>query len=185
MSETTDEALLARIAGGDERAMEMLFDRHQSRLIAYAHARLRDRDAACEIMGDVMLEIWRKAGSFAGRSKPLTWIFGIANYKVLDLLRRAGRYRAEELDPEMPLEDSAASNPIALLDRERVARRLETCMGELSDAQRQVVHLAFFEDLGYGEIAEIADCPTGTVKTRMFHAKRALKECLERLAVGR
>ncbi len=61
------------------------------------------------------------------------------------------------------------------------AKFIRCCMEKLSDAHHQVVHLTFFEDLSYPEIAQILNCPLGTVKTRMFHAKQLLKKCLARL----
>ena len=67
-----------------------------------------------------------------------------------------------------------------IMNLKQLGEHLRGCMERLSDEQRQVVHLAFFEDLSYREISEIVGNPEGTIKARMFHAKQALKRCLAR-----
>ena len=129
-----------------------------------------------------MLEIWRKAGSFEGRSRVRTFMLGIAHHKVIDHFRRAGRYAYDELDEGA--EDLDTPSPMFTASHGELREHVRICLDELSDVQRQVVHLAFFEELSYREISEIAQCPTGTVKTRMLYAKRALRECLERAGQG-
>ena len=136
-------------------------------------------EVTVEVLSDVSFEVWRRAASFEGRSKLRTWVLGIANYKVLDRLRRDQKRIFEEPDESLP--DPQARDPLESVASAETAEGVEHCMEGLSDPQRQVVHLAFFEDLSYSEISEIANCPEGTVKTRMYHAKRALKRCLERL----
>lgn len=183
-SVTHDDAilLLQRITGGDERAVEELYRAYHERIYAFAMKRLNNSADAADVLNDVMLEVWRSAFRFEGRSRPLTWILGIANYKIIDKLRKRYKVIHEEIDPQIPDPDNipALDAIVGVED----ARQLRDCLDELSDSHRMVVHLAFFEDLSYGEIARIADCPEGTVKTRMFHAKKLLKQCLVRLDRG-
>lgn len=177
LAEPTDAAeLLARIAEGDEAALSQFYRTYHARVYAFVLRRLSDPAEAAEILNEVMLEIWRKAGRFEGRSQALTWVLGIANNKALDALRRRGRREVEELDESLPDEDAApAAELLAAAQNAEFVRR---CMEKLSDTHRLMVHLAFFEDLPYPDIARVANCPVGTVKTRVFHAKRLLKECL-------
>jgi RNA polymerase sigma-70 factor (ECF subfamily) len=170
------DSLLARIAGGDRRAFEAFYDTFHGRVYAFALKHIRNPADAAEILNEVMLEVWRNAARFEGKSRALTWVLGIAHHKAVDRLRRHARHRAEELDDELP-EDDRVSALDALAGAEDT-QRVRECLERLSDAQRLVVHLAFFEDLPYPEIAEIAACPVGTVKTRMFHARQLLKRCL-------
>ncbi|MDN5939958.1 MAG: sigma-70 family RNA polymerase sigma factor [Salinisphaera sp.] len=171
-----DEELLARIGRGDEAALRRFYDRHQARVYRYAKSRLNDPFAAGDILNEVMLEVWRRAMTFAGRSKVTTWVLGIAHHKVIDHLRRESRHTAETFDEATP-DDQAPSAADAIAGLQE-AGRLRACMEELTAVQREVMHLAFFEGLSYPEIARIAGCPEGTVKTRVFHAKQALKRCL-------
>jgi len=177
-----DEAiLLAGIARGREQDLAEFYRRYHGRVYAFLLRKIGDAADAAEAANEVMMEVWRSAARFEGRSRPLTWVLGIAQHKAVDRVRRrpADRASGEALDAER-LEDTNAG-AMDLLARKQDAKRVRRCLEQLSEAHRAVVHLAFFEDLGYAEIAAILDCPEGTVKTRMFHAKQGLKRCLGRL----
>jgi len=169
--------LLRTIAGGDAGALAELYRQVESPIYAFALSRLGDREQAAEVLHEVMLEVWRRAGGFEGRSRALTWILGIAHHKIVDALRRGRRWRPE-VPPGEDVPDTALPTPFERLEqgerRDVVRRALEG----LSDAHREVVHLAFYQDLSYPEIARLLDVPQGTVKTRMFHARKALRRRL-------
>jgi len=177
------EALLAAIAGGDRGALASFYRLFHGRIYAFVLKRVAEPALAADILNDVMLQVWRHAARFEGRSSAMTWVLGIAHHKVGDALRRRGREAGhEELDEHMA--DEAAPAAFDLLSGLEDAGAVRRCLERLSDAHREVVHLAFFEDLSYPEIARIVDCPLGTVKTRMMHAKNALKRCLQGLLEG-
>lgn len=171
-----ERALIERIADGDERALEDLYRRFEPRVLGFARQRLNDPAAASDILNEVMLEIWKSAPRFEGRSSVATWVLSITRHRVIDRLRQRGNRVFEDLDEAGPA-DTAASAEDALAGAGD-ASAVRDCIERLPDAQREAVHLAFFEDLAYGEIARIMDCPEGTVKTRVYHAKRSLKDCL-------
>lgn len=171
-------ALLAAIEGGSENALEQLYRAVHAQVYAFALKQVRDPIEAADVLNEVMLEVWRNAARFEGRSKALTWILGITHHKSIDVLRRRRGETIAEPDPEIPDSDFDLHQALTCTENAEWLRR---CLARLSDAHRAVIHLAFFDDLGYHEIAAIVDCPVGTVKTRMFHAKRLLKECLSAL----
>jgi RNA polymerase sigma-70 factor (ECF subfamily) len=172
--------LLTRIADGNEKSLRDFYEIFNQRVYAFALSRLKDPADAADVLNDVMLEVWRNAGRFEGRSKVLTWVLGIAYHKVIDKLRVRGQRIFEEVDPRMADEDTpTALDVVVKADDAAVVRR---CVDTLPTTHRAVVHLAFFEDLPYGEIAQIVDCPEGTVKTRMLRAKQLLKDCIRRLS---
>jgi RNA polymerase sigma-70 factor, ECF subfamily len=171
-----DAALLERIAaGGDKSAMKLLYERHSDALYHFIRARLRDPFEAADVMQEVFIEVWRAAGRFQGRSAARTWIFGIARNKTVDRMRRGGREVLADPDPD--LADDAPS-PEAVVEAASDAARLRGCIEKLSAAHRSAIHLAFYRELPYGDIAEIEGVPVGTVKTRILHAKRLLMHCL-------
>ena len=168
--------LLRRIASGDESAFERFYRSQADRVYRFLRTRLQDATAAGEILNEVMLEVWRTAQRFEGRSRVQTWLLGIAHHRMVDHLRRNRRHRGDALDESLADDDApAAARLVNALQEGELLRR---CLDRLSDVQRQVMHLAFFEELSYTEIARIVDCPEGTVKTRVFHARQALKRCL-------
>jgi RNA polymerase sigma-70 factor (ECF subfamily) len=175
--------LLARIALRDERALKQFYDAYHTRIYAFANRRLNNSADAADALNETMLEVWRSAGRYEGRSQALTWVLGIAHHKTLDVLRRRGRHDTVEIDETLP-DDDCPTAP-ELLNAAQHASFIRRCLEQLTDIYKLVLHLAFFEDLPYAEIARIADCPLGTVKTRVFHGKRLLKECLQaQLAAG-
>lgn len=170
--------LVAAIAGGDQASMERFYGWYEKSVYAFALARLSDPHAAADVVNDVMLAVWRGAQGFKGESKVQTWLLGIAHHKVMDILRSRARHAQDELNDDFEAESAGGFDESVetAMDYKDVLKR---CLNRLSDPHRQVVHLAFFEDLSYTEIAEIAQCPSGTVKTRMYHAKLSMKRCLE------
>ena len=173
-----NRSLLEQIAQGSEKALTEFYEAFQQKIYAFAKIRLNDSHEAADLLNEVMWEVWRGASRFEGRSSVTTWIFGIAYYKVIDRLRSRGKLLVEEL--ESTVTEESAQDLDEILTQKQMGEHLRRCMEKLSDEQRQVVHLAFFEDLSYREISEIVGSPEGTIKARMFHAKQALKRCLAR-----
>ena len=175
MKQDEDRDLLVRIAHGNEAALEQLYHKYERRIYYFALSRLHDPHAAAGILNEVMMEVWRGAFRFQGKSRVGTWLLGITHHKVIDYFRKNGRHQAEELGDEPDVQGNSLEECITATQQLKWIRH---CMDRLSDDHRQVAHLAFFEDLPYNEIAAILDCPQGTIKTRMFHAKRNLVHCL-------
>jgi RNA polymerase sigma-70 factor (ECF subfamily) len=174
--------LLKHMAAGSETALREFYQLFHTRVYAFALRRLNNPSDAADVLNEVMLEAWRSSARFEGRSQALTWLLGIAHHKVIDCLRRNKRQLHEEVDPEWA--DENCPTTIDMLVGIQDAQQVRKCIDGLSDAHHLVVHLAFFEDLGYEEIAKIVECPVGTVKSRMFHARESLKRCLSRLNPG-
>ena len=183
--EALQRAWLAEIAAGDERAMRSFYECHAQALYSFALRRLDEPADAADLLHEVMLEVWQKAGRYQGRSRVRTWLLGIANHKILDRLRALGRAREREDDAVEPDDRPAATGgALAALAAAADARWVRHCLERLSAIHRQVMHLAFFQELSCGEIAEVLGCPAGTVKTRLMHARRKMKECLSALGLA-
>lgn len=169
--------LLRAIAGGDAEALAELYRRLESSIYAFAMSRLGDREHAAEVLHEAMLEVWRRAGTFRGRSRPLTWILGIARHKIFDAQRRSKRWRPEP-SPDEDVADTSAPVPFERVDRNERRDAVRGALAALSNDHREVIHLAFYQDLSYPEISRLLDIPEGTVKTRVFHAKKAMRRRL-------
>ena len=172
--------LLERIAGGDEAALAELHRVFARRVFVFAAARLRDDAAAEEAVADTFFEIWRHARRFRGESQPSTWMFGIARNIVLNKLR-ARAPETDELDEAMPTDDLGAFDELA---RKELRAGILRCMEALSAAHRECLYLVFYEGLSLAEVAALQGCPENTVKTRLFHARRNIKDCLGGLREG-
>jgi len=181
----TDDAigLLAAIAGGSEAALAEFYHLYHARIYSFIIRRVHNGADAADVLNAVMMEVWRYAAAFQGRSQVLTWVLGIAHHKTIDCLRRRSPHVELEDGVEDHLEDEHDGAPEILM-RQQDAALMRYCIEKLSDSHRAVVHLAFFQELNYTEIAKILVCPEGTVKTRMFHAKQNLKNCLLRASAA-
>ena len=164
-----DRELLARVATRDEVAFRRLYDRYATRVFRYALTILGSQHLAEEVVQETMVAVWEGAGSFKGSSRVSTWIFGIARNQAHALRRRESR------GERVPDEPAVLPDPA---ERVEVQDRVLAAVEELPPEQREVVFLAFYEGLSYREIARILGVPEGTVKSRMYFAKRKLREVL-------
>jgi RNA polymerase sigma-70 factor, ECF subfamily len=178
-----DEALIARIAGGDRDAMRALYLRHHVRVHRFAMRLVRNSAVAEDIISDVFLDVWRRAGSFEGRSAVSTWLLAITRFKALSVLRRKP---AEELN-----EKDAAAVPDPLDDPELAVQKkdageiLRECLIALSREHREVIDLVYYHEKSVEEVAHIIGIPEATVKTRMFYARKKLWRLLKSVGIDR
>ena len=156
--------------------MRVLYERYNDAVFAFALGRCGDATLASDCVHDTMLDVWRTADRYAGRSSVKTWVFSIARNKLIDALRRRGKLSFVE---EVPESADTAPDPEAAAIAAGEKERLHKCLEGLKPIQKSAIRLAFLEDLTYPEIAEIEAVPVGTIKTRIFHAKQALMRCLE------
>ena len=171
-TQRTGELNLAqKIASGDHMAMKQVYELHSGPLFHFVKNWLADPHEASDIVHETMLEVWKRADRFQGRSSLKSWIFSIARNKSIDKNRKSSRLSYTDEVPET-VDDNV--DPMEAMELSQDAALLKDCIANLSETHRRMIHLAFYEDLSYREISEIEDCPVGTVKTRILHAKKLL-----------
>ena len=175
--DVSDRMLLDALAAGDKHALSALFARHNVRVYRFI-LRMTKRPALAEdLVNEVFLEVWRRAGTFEGRSQVSTWILSIARFKALAALRQLPREEGND-DALAQIEDPA-ENAEALLERSDRASRLRACLTRLSPEHRELIDLVYYHERSIAEVSEIVGIPPGTVKTRMFAARKKLAEFLQ------
>ena len=174
-SRESEALLMERIRARDVDAFEELYRGYRDRLSRFLLKRIHRPHLIEEVLNDTLMVVWDHASAFKGDSKLSTWIFAIAYRKSMKALR----------NHQDPIEDKAAEERASLdpspedgFGRERTRALLLQAMAELSPEHRAVLEFTYFHELGYQEIAEIMSCPVGTVKTRMFHARRQMRRRL-------
>lgn len=177
-SQTSDNDLLHAVARGDESALAACYDRYRLILFGLILRILNDRQEAEDVLQEVFLQVWRRAGDFdEARGRVFTWLVTIARSRALDRLRAAGsRARLAEEAAQEPAEDIGDAAVDALNSEKSAIVR--NALTELADEQRKVLLLAYFEGLTQTEIAERLGDPLGTVKTRMRSGLIKLRELL-------
>ena len=174
--------LLERIGQADEAAFRELYRAFSRRLYAYVLRQLGDPAQAEEIVADTLYEVWRQPAKFRGDSQFSTWLIGIARNKVL-MAFRSRKPDAKHDDLDDVAESIANDDPSAfeILAQRQRHEGVRHCMEKLSAEHRECVHLVFYEGMGLAEVASLQACPENTVKTRLFHARQKLKNCLKLL----
>lgn len=166
--------LLARIAERDGAALKELYLLYHRRLARFL-TRLTPRfEVAEEIINDTFWVVWQRAGDFRGASLVSTWIFGIAYRRALKSLQRLRPTAAA-------IEDTSDEPSEEPWQQAELTEWLHVALARLPVEQRTVLELAYTVGHSCEEIAAIMECPTNTVKTRMFHARRKLRVLLEAL----
>jgi RNA polymerase sigma-70 factor, ECF subfamily len=183
MQTTSDEVLIARIAGGDRLAMQVLFARHHVRVYRFVLRLVRNEATAEDLISEIFLDVWRQAGKFEGRSAVSTWMLSIARFKALSALRRRQEDSLDEETAER-IEDQADDPETALAKKDKGAV-LRQCLSGLSAEHREVIDLVYYHEKSVEEAAEITGIPEATVKTRMFYARKKLSELLKQHGIDR
>lgn len=178
LAHLSDEALVALVARGDERALAELYDRVGRVAYGLAFRVLRDDRLAEDAVQEAFLGVWRTAAGFrAERAKASTWILTLVHRRAVDLVRREERRRADPLDDETrDAATSESAEDAAWLGFER--ERVQGALRQLPDAQREAIELAYYGGYSQSELAERLGMPLGTVKSRMFAGLARLRELL-------
>jgi len=173
-----DEALIARIARGDETALRALIDRHQARLSRYVLRFLRDRSLVDDVLGETFFAVWRQAATFERRSSIATWLSAIARYTALSY----GERRTLPLESLTQMHASSLADsrprPDAVIESREMLSLLRRSLLDLPPEQAVVFDLAYFRDKSIQEIASITGAPKNTIKWRMFRARKQLAVAL-------
>lgn len=174
-----DTSLYKRLKTGDETALESLIERYHRPLFAFLYRLTDDHALADDLAQEVFIRLVKYQGAAPANFR--AWIFTVARNLAHDHFRSAHYQHeqpAEFADNDYPTEQDIALSPehhaLYTDGRREIAAALQT----LPPDQREVVILRFYHDMSLGEIAGIADAPLGTIKSRLFHALKKLKEPL-------
>lgn len=172
-----EAAMLARVAGGDRgEPLEELFRRYAGRLYALGLVLLGDDGLAEELVQESFVRVWRQATRFdPARGSVTTFVFALARRIAVDLWRRPSSRPLLAGMAVDPAPAQSADPAPEVVDGMVVRRALDA----LSPAHREVIELSYGGGLTQAEIARRVGVPLGTVKTRTYHALRALKQQLE------
>lgn len=171
------EALVA--TGNEDRgAFAALYRLTSAKLFGICLRICGERGAAEDVLSEVYLTIWRRAGAYEpGRASPISWLATIARNRAIDWRRSAGRRPGVTLDEAPEVADDSPSAEDRMVERE-AAGRLHLCLDQLDDKQRGAIRSAFFGGLTYAELADRDKVPLGTMKSWVRRGLQKLKDCL-------
>jgi RNA polymerase sigma-70 factor (ECF subfamily) len=182
----SDQMLVERAIAGDQRAFELLVLKYQRRIERLIGRMVRDTDLVEDIAQETFIRAYRALGQFRGEAQFYTWLYRIAvntaKKALVDLKRdplvseSALKGGTDEEDETSAVENelTSAETPETVLAAKEIAATVNSAMEALPEELRQAVTLREIEGLSYEEIAEVMNCPIGTVRSRIFRAREAI-----------
>jgi len=182
--------LVERVQQGDKRAYDLLVMKYQHKVIVLINRFVNDQDEAMDIAQEAFIKAYRALKNFRGDSAFYTWIYRIAvNTAKNHLVSRGRRPPGSdvELEDAEYLSGNHSLKSIDTPERELMKNDLESAvyqtLNELPDDLRTAVMLREFDGLSYEDIAQVMECPVGTVRSRIFRAREALEQSIRPLVV--
>lgn len=178
LASPTDEDLVGRIRMGDERAMNVLVDRHHGVVFRTCATILRDEDLAADASQNSFLKAFKAIDRFRGEAAFRTWLLTIAGNEARGLLRRIKQRREDALEDVdvLPFEGRDLSADVI---RRSEVERVRAVLGDLPEKQRLSVSLRIFDGMSFREIGEVIDSTEGAARVNYHHGIRRLRELLE------
>lgn len=188
-AEVTDQQLVARVQKGDSRAFDMLVLKYQHKIMGLISRYVHDADEVQDVAQEAFIKAYRALPRFRGDSAFYTWLYRIAiNTAKNHLVSRSRRPPGSDVEIEDAQYYEAGDalrtieTPESALFGAELKAVVERAIGELPDDLRTAVTLREFDGLSYEDIADVMDCPVGTVRSRIFRAREAIdKQVREQL----
>jgi RNA polymerase sigma-70 factor (ECF subfamily) len=168
---------LARVAAGDRAALRIVYDLTAAKLFGVCLRISGDRESAEDILQDVYIKVWNRAGRFdAARASPITWLCAIARNTAIDARRASGRVM-QPIDEAADIADDRPTAP-EWIEADQERSRIVKCLGALNQQQGNAIRSAFYDGFTYAELAERMKVPLGTMKSWVRRGLIQLKACL-------
>lgn len=185
MAVEVQRELLLRCRAGDWKAYEPIVRAYEDRLFGLALSLVRDEDEARDAVQEAFIKAFQAMDLYDPDRPFLGWLMGICRNLCIDHLRR--RKHPVRLDEDRDGRTYQLPDPGARTDRSAIdsetADRIWEALGQIGEEHREVIVLKDIQGLKYAEIARIINVPQGTVASRVYYARRALREILERMGV--
>jgi RNA polymerase sigma-70 factor (ECF subfamily) len=187
--QAVDEVLVAQCQGGDFSAFEILYERYRRPILAYIYQITRNYDESACIAQDVFLRVFEHVGRFDVTRRFSTWLYTIARNASIDYLQARSRkvmigFTDLDRDEETNTVAATAAAPgvsvESKLARSESNRMLSDALAELPQIYREIIELIIFQELSYEDASAIlGGMSLGTLRSRMFHALRRLRQILQ------
>lgn len=180
------ESLLNQIGQGCNQSAEALYRRYSRALYAFIRMRIKNDEAAEELVNDTFMIAFRKPAHFDGSASFKTWLFGIAKNVCGTWIRKQrsrGAGKSISMDQVDILDEviekvADYQDAHAFLEEAELDEAIKLCIDKLPVRQRETLHWSWFEELSVNEVAERMSCSTGTVKAQLFNARNKVMNCL-------
>jgi len=171
----TDQELIARCQRGDRGAFEPLFRRYRDQAHGFALGLVGSPDEALDLTQEAFVRAYRALKRFEPGAAFEPWFFRILRNLCLNALRRRKTWQMVPWEAVGDFRAGGGESPSAAVERKELQEAVWLALSELSEEHREIIVLKDFQDRSYKDIAGILDCPVGTVMSRLYYARQALK----------
>ena len=182
-----DEQLVVKVQRGDKRSFDLLVLKYQHKVLALVRRFVKDHAEAEDVAQEAFIKAYRAINSFRGDSAFYTWLYRIAVNTAKNALEARKRRPSSDVDID-EVGDSGFSeqlrtdeNPETLLAGQDLQRVIDEALAALPDDLRRALMLREFDGMAYEDIAQVMDCPIGTVRSRIFRAREAIDKSVRPL----
>jgi RNA polymerase sigma-70 factor (ECF subfamily) len=181
-----DYEIILSCQRGDDEAFGVLVERHQKKMLNMALRMTGDYDEACEIVQEAFLAAYRAIRKFRGEAKFSTWIYGIVVNISKTRMKQTAQRRQKTVSIDDPTDDPGdrlagrEASALETLEKKEIQAKVQHCINTLDEEYREVLVLRDIQGFSYDEIGDILNVPEGTVKSRLFRARDAMKNCLKK-----
>lgn len=185
-----DLTLVKRARDGDQRAFKLLVERYQRKVYAVALGMLKDKEDAMDVSQEAFVKVYKYLDHFKGDSSFYTWLYRITVNISIDVIRRRGPAKGEQLefDESIAMDLAEANigalgsklgtNPQKAALRRELAEKIQAALAEVPEKHRAILLLREVEGMSYEDLARTLDIPKGTVMSRLFHARAKVQKIL-------
>ena len=177
----TDEALIASILAGKTHQFDLLVTRHRNRVFRFILKFIDNPVHAEDLAQDTFISAFQNLDTFQGNAKFSTWLLGIARNKVMNDINRAGKRRSQMISDEILQKyPSAEDTPLEAAQKQEQFGILKESLEQLDADLKGLLVAVSMEGLSYEEVAQMQQIPVGTVKSKLYRARRLLKEKIKK-----
>jgi RNA polymerase sigma-70 factor (ECF subfamily) len=192
MTDDEDVKAVLLCQKGNVDAFEILVERHQKRMLNVAYRMLGDYEEACDVVQEAFLSAYRAIRSFRREAKFSTWLYGIVVNHARNRIKQAqsrSRYETRSIDAPVVLKEGSlqrevpdcGESAVERLEKKEIEARVQECILTLETEYREVLVLRDIQGCSYEEIGGMLNLADGTVKSRLFRARAAMKDCLVKI----
>lgn len=166
--------LLMQEEACQERGLRMMMEAYQSKLYWHIRRLIPDENTAKDVLQDTFIKVYQNFSQFKGNSRLYTWLYRIASNEALQYLKKNSRFQKVEGDVDVYLENQMADEKLKNADE--IQKLLQEAINKLTEKQRLVFTLRYYDDLSYEEIGQILEMSVGTLKTNYHYAKEKIEQ---------
>jgi RNA polymerase sigma-70 factor (ECF subfamily) len=190
--EDEDHGAVSLCQQGSLDAFEGLVMKYQKRMLNIAFRMIGSYEDSCEVVQDAFLSAYRNLHSFKGISRFSTWLCAIVinlSKNRMQQMKTVFQHESYSLDDPVETENGHITREVSSedasilekLEKEEVRKRVQDCIAALESEFREIIVLRDMQEFSYGEISDILKIPEGTVKSRLFRARNAVRDCLKKV----